>query len=1217
MGDQHASAGGRSNDDAPETLTPHRSQRAVIESDAACISVDAGAGTGKTTTMLMRIEHCIEHRGVDPDDILVLTFANEAAASIREAVSTRLDPEAAAAIDVYTYHSFCYHLVREYAYYLGLSPEFDVLTEHGRSRLVRRLLAETDYGFVDAARGHETVDDLARSVDRFVAHVSRENVDPATLDERLPDVATLESLGEFVLWLERVADENLTFDNEALRFFNREEHDDAAREALVGYGKLLTYCREQVAAHPDAFRADPVVADVDRYFGVLQDCVTATIETLSLEEPATKQLPRALFANQLWGAKTNRLEQTPFGRLTHYVEFLRSARHYADVYADYRATLEREGALDFDELVRTATRLLAADSPVAPEITGRWRQVYCDEFQDTDETQFSLITRLCAGEDRPTLLAIGDKDQSIYGWRGTDRDGLDRLATVFDDHERIALELNFRSKQEILDVTNCCSYGSQSSKTLREVDREPGTHDEDEPPHRVATVESAALERSTPDQVASTVSRLLTGHLEGIPARTLEDVAVIVRTNEQARAVSAALRDRQLPHEVSGSARGDRSPGMRTVLSYLHVLVDPGADVHLRRVLTYRYRVTEGDLARLHARDGSLFDAVTVGDFETLGIRDRGRLERARAHLETLETARATYPLAHFFRRFRETTRIEWYLTSDERLELERLERFVDAYDAEDVLGSLTPAFVEAARRTLEGGASAYGQGSRSPDRIDVMTVHQAKGLQFDTVLVPYLSDEQWCVERDYARRSRYRFLAAMLDDAVDSPLCADLAADTVAEEWRVLHVALTRAQNHLVLFGSHYDYEGERAEGELGVSLADACLPDAIEWSTAGERMDLWEALSASVAQVRERYPETVADYTAALDEPDATPGTITYWAGDGERTDPLETREAIETVHRLGRLLRTDALRAVGDAVSWGDAAGEGVETPTGRSLRSLTDETVRFPVETLSSASALPVATVHSYTSMRTYESCPRKHYLDHVVRAPPDPTAVDASDAATTDARVVGSVFHAVAAEAFYRGKHSRDAWRALARRHLLARDLDSHRPAVLACIDRYFEATAPGIDTPLAAWETLAAEVPFSLPVEGVDGHVVGSVDTIRRTPAGDLVLLDYKTTATRIAPEAATQLRLYLRACERLLEEPIDRVGYVYVGDAGDDGERVDCFDAADLPPFERVRETLAAVDDPSFDETAPGEHCRFCAHRSLGCAPDAYASPSLETDDD
>ncbi|MFC7238386.1 UvrD-helicase domain-containing protein [Saliphagus sp. GCM10025317] len=1191
---------------------PKGNQPAVIASEAACTSVDAGAGTGKTTTMLARIERALEDGAVDPSDVLVVTFANEAAASIRASITERLEPSVAAAIEVHTYHSFCYRLVREYAYYLGLSPSFEVVTERKRRRLLNRLLAEYEYDFaaVDVAPTKSaTPSTLAGSVDHFVSVMSREEIAPDALIDALPDERTLDLLEELLLWLRGEATESLSFDNEAIRYFNRDEHVREIREALVEYGTLLTFCREKIAEGPAAFRDDPVVREVDAYLRTLQACVTRTREAMSLDDPSTKHLPPVLFGNELWrdGAKT--VEQTPFGRLEHYVAVLRQAGHYAEIYADYRARLETDGAVDFDELVRTATRLLE-DEAVAEEITRRWSHVYCDEFQDTDATQWTLVTELTRGPDRPDLLAIGDTDQAIYGWRGTDPRGLERLGANDGDHESVELELNFRSKQEILDLTNHCSYGTQPSKTLREYERTRGAYDEANPPHRVLKVESDELESSTPEQVGTAISRLLNGDCGSVPERTLEDIAVIVRTNAQARNIAAELEQRQIPCERSGSATGSVSEGTQTVLSYLRVLVDHDADTHLRRVLLTRYRVCEADLSRLHRRNRRLYDALFEADLEAEPFDEPDRLERARADLEALAAAKDASPIAPFLRQFRERTCIEWFLGPDDRQTFERIERFVDARTGTDVLESLSTRFVDALERVLAGGSRDRQQGTTSADAVDVMTVHQAKGLEFDTVLAPYLSDEEWCVRRDYAYGARYRLLAARLDPAVDSPLCADLAAEPTAESWRVLHVALTRAENHLLVFGSNYDYEG--GDGDLAASMADACLPSAIEWSVTGERMNLWSELVTAFDRVQETYPETVVNVTDSLAEPSThATGTIDYLDTDGHRT--LETDEALDVVHRLGRQLRNRTLLPAADAAP----TVPELDAPAGRRVGALDTAASRFAPDAFSESGRerFPEALEHSYSALATHDECPRKHYLEYVVGAPDDPVSGDdgrqwvdstpgnGRTSRESNPRLVGTVFHAVAEEAFYREYSSPGEWRRAATRRLTARGQRGYEKAVHRCIDRYFDAREPDLEAPVHAWDELAAELSFAADdVPGVDGSVVGYVDTVRRAPDGRLVVLDYKATSERIDPEAALQLSLYARACERRLGEPVDAVGYVYVGPV--EGPRVALHSPSATPDWGAVRRGLEALDRPTYAETTPGSHCRSCPHRSLGCGP-------------
>ncbi len=172
------------------------------------------------------------------------------------------------------------------------------------------------------------------------------------------------------------------------------------------------------------------------------------------------------------------------------------------------------------------------------------------------------------------------------------------------------------------------------------------------------------------------------------------------------------MRERQIPYEISGSPRGEISPGIQTLLSYLRVLVDRDADAHLRRVLLYRYRLGETDLQTLQRRDGSLYDAVFDVDPETL--ENPAQLEQAREHLASLERLRNVYPLSGFIRRFRELTRLEWFLTSDERAQLDRLDRFVEAYDPESVVSTLTAAFVDASR---ERSVAAAASGPAAPTR--------------------------------------------------------------------------------------------------------------------------------------------------------------------------------------------------------------------------------------------------------------------------------------------------------------------------------------------------------------------------------------------------------------------------------------------------------------------------------------------------------------------
>ncbi len=245
---------------------------------------------------------------------------------------------------------------------------------------------------------------------------------------------------------------------------------------------------------------------------------------------------------------------------------------------------------------------------------------------------------------------------------------------------------------------------------------------------------------------------------------------------------------------------------------------------------------------------------------------------------------RDVYPLPGFVRRFRELTRLEWFLTADERADLERLERFVAAYESDAAIRSLSTAFVDGLERTLRGSERERTRGTRSDDRIDVMTVHQAKGLEFDTVLVPYLRRGVVCRER--LRRARP--VSTARGDARRRRRLAVARRSRGRDRRRGVAGAPRRAhpcRESPVRLRLPYEYDG--GEDELGVSTAQGCLHAEIEWSVAGERMALWSSLSESFERVRESYPDTVADRTDAIARSaDSSPGTITYYAGYDDRS-------------------------------------------------------------------------------------------------------------------------------------------------------------------------------------------------------------------------------------------------------------------------------------------------------------------------------------------
>ncbi|WP_152419894.1 ATP-dependent helicase [Natrialba hulunbeirensis] len=1156
-------------------LEPKGNQPAVIDATGGAHTVEAVAGSGKTTTMVKRLQAEIEARDVAPNRLLVLTFANEAAHTIQEKLREALGPQVAFDIDVYTYHSFSSTLLTEYAYHVGVSPEFDLVTEEDRPQLIESVYEAVDFSFVAAGSpaAGGTSDQTLSALTSFIEAMRREAVTPADIRSYLPSDEDLRDLLGLVTDLEEMAHQVINVDANGIMWEDEELADRCDRLPRVYRAKARQFdgdgrVHSAVSAHLEAM-AETAENMADH------------LRTESELEWQAFRLPEAMFEGEC-GPLTS-ITQTPMGRLSNYVHMLRRARAFVGAYEAYLEALDERNAFDYDELIHRTVDLLR-DEQVRDDILAEWDAVYCDEFQDTDESQLELVEELRDGLD---IMVVGDSDQAIHEWRGQDPENMSKLPESF---EEIGLDLNFRSRQPILDLAT----NLDPEKNEIEAYKEPN-------PPSVVTVDSEG--ERTPAQVSTTISHLLTGRFEDVPERKLEDIAVLVRQNQNARDIAAQLDRDSIPYTLSSDASGELGHGVRTVLSYFRVLIEPGDDVSWQRVLLHLYRVPEADVDTLLRAGETVpagYDALAEPAAE---FRCPDRVREALTDYDTLRSVSDTHSISELYRHFKRETRIDWFLREHDRDALANVERLIEAFNDSPVQSELTPAFVDYLERQAHllsaDDETATSPGSQSENAVDVMTIHQAKGLDFDTVLLPFLTESEFGhITLANYQRDLYRY-DVLVDDVqgeLADPLRADCSDDQIAEEWRVLHVALTRAKEHLFLFGNDVEEQGP------GADMLDEHLPGErsetpIHWSAEGPRFPVWDALMDSYDEIAADTPDAVRDYTDAVNRGvDEDPGTITYYQTE------VSTDEALETVLEF-------ADRVVAGTLADGDSA--------------LNSNTARFADAPLGTSVDVELARQHSHTALESVRNCERKHVLDHVVDAFPDPTPATGGSAEVTQADV-GSLFHDVAELAYWRGYDSKTEWRDACEWVARSRDLTNALEPALECIDRYFETDVPewpavGAEVPIAVDGDEIAEVDGDITavdddddgIAAIEGDVTGYVDSVRRHPDGGLVVLDYKTSQAQKELETSHQLELYVRACRDRFDEPISHAGYVYVGDAG---PAVQLFSVDELATlWESVLEDLSAADSSSFANATPGPHCQFCPHRSLGCSEGEDESPSLD----
>ncbi|MCE4553214.1 UvrD-helicase domain-containing protein [Roseateles cellulosilyticus] len=466
-------------------------------------------------------------------------------------------------------------------------------------------------------------------------------------------------------------------------------------------------------------------------------------------------------------------------------------RKLVEIYANYEDQCQREGVVDFAELMLRSYELLRDNAAVREHYQHRFRHILVDEFQDTNKLQYAWLKMFCPpGRDQgQSLLAVGDDDQSIYAFRGARVGNMADFEREYRVRKVIKLEQNYRSFGHILDAANeLISRNSQRlGKTLR-TDAGQGE------PIRVFEAPSDFAEAQW---LIEEVQSLYRGGMDR------QQIAILYRSNAQSRVIESALFNSGIPYRVYGGLRFFERAEVKHALAYLRLLENANDDTSFLRVVNFPTRgigaktlETLQDLAKASGR--SLYQTVSAVPgkgganlvaFTNL-IDSTRNLTQGLTLREIIEQVLETSGLADFYR-----------TDKDGAERLENLDELVNAAEAfvmqegfgknavglpvDEVAGPGTPGAVPDAETgeimsplvaflthaSLEAGDN---QAQAGQDAVQLMTVHSAKGLEFDAVFITGLEEGLFPHEN------------AMSDH------------DGLEEERRLMYVAITRARQKL-----------------------------------------------------------------------------------------------------------------------------------------------------------------------------------------------------------------------------------------------------------------------------------------------------------------------------------------------------------------------------------------------------------------------------------
>lgn len=763
-------------------FAPTDEQAAVIAAPPGPLVVIAGAGAGKTETMAARVVWLVANGYARPGEVLGLTFTRKAAGQLLRRVRTRLARLAGAGLvpvgpgtpdltddpaTVSTYHAFAGNLLREHGLLLPVEPDTRLLSETEMWQLAFQVVCEHP--------------------------------------QRLETDKTPAAVTDMVLRLAGQLAEHLV-DTEQLR----DTHVELER--LVHTLPAGPYQRDR---GPSQWLLRMLATQTER---------------------------------------------------THLVPLI-DALHQR---------MREQKVMDFGMQMASAARLASSCPQVGEQLRSRYRVVLLDEYQDTGHAQRVALSALFGGgvDDGLALTAVGDPIQSIYGWRGASATNLPRFTTDFpraDGSPAPTLELrtSWRNPPGSLHLANAVSAEARRrSVAVRKLRARP---DAAEGTVKCALLNDVVAERDWLADHLARIYREADDRGAAVPT-----AAVLVRRNADAAPIAEALTARGVPVEVVGLAGLLGVPEVADVVATLRTVADPTAGAAAMRVLAGpRWRLGARDIAALWRRAVELDDAGTVDegavadrvvaqvapDADTACLADAiadpgpaaaysptgyARIVELGRELTALR-GHLTHPLPELVAEVRRVLGVDIEVRAARPVSsgwagTEHLDAFADVVadyasrPGATVAGLL--AYLDAAEQVENGLAPA--EVSVADGRVQILTVHAAKGLEWQVVAVPHLSGRvfpstasarTWLTDAgdlppllrgDRATLSEHGVPVLDTSDVNDRKTLSDKIADhkdnlalrRVDEERRLLYVALTRAEDTLLLSGHHWGATETRPRG-------------------------------------------------------------------------------------------------------------------------------------------------------------------------------------------------------------------------------------------------------------------------------------------------------------------------------------------------------------------------------------------------------------------
>ncbi|MGE5173683.1 MAG: DNA helicase PcrA [Betaproteobacteria bacterium] len=523
-------------------------------------------------------------------------------------------------------------------------------------------------------------------------------------------------------------------------------------------------CVRILRGHADrlGYKRSFVIYDETDRLSLIKACMT------DLRIDGEQYQPKAIGA-RISALKNNLIDAEQYERTSSHFGFEEAVSR---VYSLYQEKLKESDGLDFDDLLMLTVRLFEQQQDVLGTYQSLFHHILIDEYQDTNHAQYRLVRLLTA--QRKNLCVVGDDDQSIYRFRGADISNILNFEKDFPAAKVIKLEQNYRSTQNIL--------GAAGAVVARNIGRKPKELWTRKRDGDKIVCYKALDEKDEARFICGTIQR------EVDEGRSLRQIAVLYRTNAQSRALEDALRNRGIPYRIFGGLRFYDRKEIKDIIAYLRVLQNPADIVSLRRIINVPARgigdTTIEKLEKAAAQAGIiLYQAALNADRTDVTPSAKKKLREFMGMLERMRTHVGTQTITDLVRLVIHESgygaALEEEKTVESRIRLENLSELMTAtedFQEQNRDASLAAFLDQVALITDLEQQTAADSGRGRTDSVTLMTLHNAKGLEFSVV-----------------------FMAGMEEGLFPHSRSAE-SEEELEEERRLCYVGITRAKERLFL---------------------------------------------------------------------------------------------------------------------------------------------------------------------------------------------------------------------------------------------------------------------------------------------------------------------------------------------------------------------------------------------------------------------------------